>query len=141
MDEYIVAAQKLVTAQAGVRVITEDEMVSMIASLAASLRKMDTMQQPCATATDSAEDEIDPRVSKKSITDKSIICLCCGRKSKGINKKHLATHGLTPAQYRTKFKLPKNMPLTCKDLAKSRREKMNEMRLWERRPQTTQTAE
>ncbi|MGX8718815.1 MAG: MucR family transcriptional regulator [Desulfovibrio sp.] len=139
MDEYIGAAQKLVAAQASVRVMTEDEMVSMIASLAANLRIMDNAQPSPKAADVIADDSIDPRVSKKSITDKSITCLCCGKKAKVLNKKHLATHGLTPSQYRAKFKLPKGIPLTCKDLTKSRRDKMNEMRLWERRPRNTDT--
>ena len=133
MDEYIVAAQKLVAAQAGVRIMTVDEIISMIASLAASLKEIDAHQQPVASVADAAEEDIDPRVSKKSIADKSITCLCCGKKGKVLNKKHLSLHGLTPVQYRIKFKLPKGIPLTCKDLAKSRRDKMNSMRLWERR--------
>ena len=137
MDEYIVAAQKLVAAQASVRIMTEDEMVSMIASLAANLRAMDSVQPSKLPADAIADDNIDPRISRKSITDKSITCLCCGKKSKVLNKKHLATHGLTPSQYRAKFKLPKGIPLTCRDLTKSRRDKMNEMRLWERRPRNT----
>ncbi len=134
MDEYIVAAQKLVASQASVRIMTEEEMVNMIASLAASLRIMDSVQPPKPASDVITDQTIDPRISKKSITDKSITCLCCGKKAKVLNKKHLATHGLTPSQYRAKFKLPKGIPLTCKDLTKSRRDKMNQMRLWERRP-------
>ncbi len=131
MDEYIIAAQKLVAAQAGVRVMTEEEIINMISSLAVSLRAMDT-KSPDAVVPLPNED-IDPKISRKSITDKSITCLCCGKKCKVLNRKHLSSHGLTPQQYKIKFKLPKDTPLTSKDLAKSRKEKMNEMRLWERR--------
>ena len=104
MDEYIIAAQKLVAAQAGVRVMTEDEILNMIASLASSLRVLDSNQQIERTADSIAEENVDPKISKKSITDKSITCLCCGKKGKVLNKKHLAMHGLTPDQYRIKFK-------------------------------------
>ena len=131
MDEYIIAAQRLVEAQAGVRIMTVDEITSMISSLAASLRAMDS--NPAEGSAAVSTEEIDPKVSRKSITDKSITCLCCGKKCKVLNRKHLSSHGLTPAQYKLKFKLPKDTPLTCKELAKSRKEKMNQMRLWERR--------
>ncbi len=139
MDEYIIAAQKLVEAQAGVRVMTEDEIINMISHLASSLRILDS--KSAENGAPVSDEEIDPKISKKSITDKSITCLCCGKKCKVLNKKHLSSHALTPAQYKIKFKIPKDTPLTCKDLAKSRKEKMNEMRLWERRTKKETAAE
>ncbi len=139
MDEYIIAAQKLVAAQAGVRVMTEEEIINMISSLAVSLRAMDNKTAEAGVPV--ASEDIDPKISRKSITDKSITCLCCGKKCKVLNRKHLSSHGLTPQQYKIKFKLPKDTPLTSKDLAKSRKEKMNEMRLWERRAKKEQQDE
>ena len=70
---------------------------------------------------------------KKSIREKSITCLVCGKTMKVITKKHLALHGLDAVSYREKFGLKKGTPLTCKELQRTRKQKMTEMKLWERR--------
>jgi len=70
--------------------------------------------------------------AKKSIKEKSITCLVCGKTMKVITKKHLALHGLDAVSYRDKFGLKKGTPLTCKELQRARRKKMSEMKLWER---------
>ncbi len=55
-----------------------------------------------------------PAVSiKKSVTKDSIICLECGSSQKML-KRHLRTaHDLTPEQYRERFNLPPDYPLTA----------------------------
>jgi len=52
---------------------------------------------------------------------------------KVLTKKHLVLHGLDAVSYREKFGLKKGTPLTCKELQRSRKQKMSEMKLWERR--------
>lgn len=50
---------------------------------------------------------------KDSVTDETVVCLCCGR-SFTMLKRHLkAEHGLTEEQYRLKFGLPENHPLVA----------------------------
>ena len=73
---------------------------------------------------------IDP---KKSITEKSIICLVCDKTMKVITKKHLALHNLDAVSYRENFGLKKGTPLTCKELQRKHTQKMAEMKLWKRR--------
>lgn len=50
---------------------------------------------------------------KKSVTDDWIICLEDGKRFKSL-KRHLRTHyGMTPEQYREKWGLPENYPMTA----------------------------
>jgi predicted transcriptional regulator len=62
-----------------------------------------------------------PAVSlRKSITDDYLICLEDGHKMSML-KRHLQTrHGLSPDQYRAKWGLPTNYPMTAPRYAKTR---------------------
>ena len=48
-------------------------------------------------------------------------------------KKHFALHGLDAVSYREKYGLKKSTPLTSKELQRTRRAKMKDMKLWEKR--------
>ncbi len=56
---------------------------------------------------------------RKSITPDYLICLEDGKKFKSM-KKHLAGLGLTPAQYREKWKLPADYPMVAPNYAAQR---------------------
>jgi predicted transcriptional regulator len=56
---------------------------------------------------------------RKSITPGFLICLDDGKKFKSL-KRHLASHGMTPDQYRAKWNLPKDYPVTAPDYAAKR---------------------
>lgn len=129
MDDYLKSALELVQTQARVRVMTEDEIVSMVASLAASLRGIEA-GAPVGATDESAVPGMDP---KKAIKENSITCLECGKSFKIITKKHLAHHGLTPSEYREKYGYKKDTPLVSKKLQRERRVKMKDMKLWEKR--------
>ncbi|WP_066793613.1 MucR family transcriptional regulator [Sphingomonas soli] len=63
-----------------------------------------------------------PAVSvRSSVKPDAITCLDCGRKLKTL-KRHLATdHGMTPAEYRGKWKLPADYPMVAPAYAEARR--------------------
>lgn len=128
MNDFVKEALELVKAQASVRAMTEEEIVTMVKKLAASLEAM-------AGVDPAGESPQGPAVEPKaSIKENSITCLECGKRFKIITKKHLAAHGLTPADYREKYGFKKTQPLACKALARERRKAMKNMRLWERSP-------
>ena len=61
-----------------------------------------------------------PAVSiRQSITPEYLICLEDGRHFKSL-RRHLARHGLTPEQYRTKWKLPSDYPMVAPKYAAQR---------------------
>ena len=129
--EAMQAALEIVKAQASVRAMTEDEIVGMVQSVAAGLQAAASGMAITDYAAEVVQTPgLDP---KKAIKEASIVCLECGKSFKVITKKHLATHALTPDEYRTKYGYKKTQSLACKSLVRERRVKMGEMRLWERR--------
>jgi predicted transcriptional regulator len=56
---------------------------------------------------------------RKSITPGFLICLDDGRKLKTL-RRHLTNLGMTPDQYRAKWNLPKDYPMTAPDYAATR---------------------
>ena len=66
------------------------------------------------------EDKKEPAVSiRKSITPDYIVCLDDGKKFKSL-RRHLATLGMTPDQYRTKWGLPSDYPMVAPNYAAAR---------------------
>ena len=127
MDDYLKQALEIVKAQASVRVMSEEEITSMVRTLAASLKTLED------NPVEVEEEDLPAIPPAKSIKEKSVTCLECGKTFKIITRKHLATHGLDAESYRAKWSLKKNTPLVCKELQRERRKKMKEMQLWEKR--------
>lgn len=128
MDDELRQALEIVKAQASVRNMTEDEITSMVQSLA---RKIKSISEPQEQGMETTQEPAVP--PKKSIRERSVICLECGKTFKVLTKRHLATHGLTPEEYKEKWGFPKGTALIAKGLARERRKKMQDMKLWERR--------
>ncbi len=128
MDDYLKEALDIVKAQASVRNMTEEEIISMVEKLAHGIATIS--EDGPAADLGVAKPVMDP---KKAIREKSIVCLECGKSFKVITKRHLGTHDLTPVEYKEKYGYPKKTSLVCKSLARERRKKMTEMKLWERR--------
>jgi predicted transcriptional regulator len=126
MDDYLKEALEIVKAQASVRTMSEEEITSMVQKLATDIRAI----AEGGTLEVLEESAVDP---KKAIREKSVLCCVCGKSFKVLTKKHLASHGLTPEEYREKFGYKKKLPLVCKSLQRERRKKMKEMKLWTKR--------
>lgn len=127
VDDYLKGALEIVKAQASVRTMTEEEITSMVRTLADNIREISNGSEEVGFEVDP---ELDP---KKSIKEKSITCLECGKSFKILTRKHLVLHGLDAAEYREKWGFKKNTPLVCKALQRERRKKMKSMALWEKR--------
>ena len=127
MDDYLRQAIEIVKAQVSVRIMSEDEITSMVRTLSRNLKNLEEgcQEQPEAVSP--------PLAPQKSIKEKTVTCLECGKSFKIITKKHLALHGQNSDSYREKWGIRKNTPLVCKELQRERRKKMKEMRLWEKR--------
>lgn len=130
MDDYLKQALEIVKAQASVRIMSEEEITSLVRTLSSNLKAMEENIQ------DHPEVAVPAMPPQKSIKEKSVTCLECGKPFKIITKKHLALHELDADGYREKWGLKKNTPLVCKELQRERRKKMKEMKLWEKRRPT-----
>lgn len=129
MDDFLKEALDIVKAQASVRVMAEDEIIAMVRRLSSGI-KVVSEGEVSAEEQATGDLQADPR---KSIKEKSVTCLECGKTFKILTRKHLAGHGLDAAQYREKWSLKKDTPLVCKGLQRERRKKMKDMKLWEKR--------
>lgn len=125
--EYLEEALKIVKAQAGVRQMTPEEILSMSKKVCQGLREVaegagaETGEEQCAMTPEAA------------IKERSVTCLECGKKFKVLTRRHLALHGLSPKEYKAKWGYKKNTSLIAKGLARERRKKMGELKLWEKR--------
>ena len=128
MDDFLKGALEISKAQAGVRVMSAEEITAFVQRVAGSIRAVDMGEA-------AGEPDFDGAVleSRKSIKEKSVTCLECGKSFKILTKRHLATHGLSTEEYLAKWGFKKGTPLACKALQRERRKKMNDMKLWERR--------
>lgn len=129
-NPFFEQAMSMVQAQAGVRQMAPTEMIAMVRELADGLAKLagaELVDEGALEADDAPV--VDP---KKAIKQNAILCVECGKSFKILGKKHLATHGLTPNEYREKHGYKKGTALVCKSLAKQRKEKMASMRIWEK---------
>lgn len=128
MDDYLKEALEIVKAQACVRVMTEDEITTLVRRLSISLRGIgENNTSDNAAVIDAGAN---PR---KSIKEKTIVCLECGKSFKILTRRHLISHNIDPIAYREKWGLKKDTPLVCKCLQRERRKKMKDMKLWEKR--------
>ena len=112
--------------QASVRPMTPGEYAAGVAEAEEQFRKL---YEPAEVVEDTNTLVADP---KTAIKDRSIICCVCGKSMRVITKAHLLTHGLTPESYRELCGYKKGTPLITKSLQRERRNKMSELRLWER---------
>jgi predicted transcriptional regulator len=78
-----------------------------------------------------------PAVSiRRSITPEYLICLDDGKKFKSL-KRHLASHGMTPDQYRQKWGLPHSYPMVAPNYAAARSALAKKLGLGQLRKNTT----
>ena len=93
------------------------ELPGLISTVHASLAGMASGPEPVPEPA-----KLVPPVSiKKSVTDDYIISLEDGKQYQSL-KRHLAGHGLTPAEYRTKWSLPADYPMVAPGYSKKRSE-------------------
>lgn len=128
MDDYLKEALEIVKAQASVRVMAEDEITTLVRRLSSGLKSI--AENETSGDVSAMDGSVNPR---KSIKEKSIVCMECGKSFKILTRRHLASHNLEPAAYRDKWGMKKDTPLVSKGLQRERRKKMKEMKLWEKR--------
>ncbi|NLY41800.1 MAG: MucR family transcriptional regulator [Desulfovibrionales bacterium] len=134
MEDYLKQALEIVKAQAGVRTMNEDEITSMLRSLANSIRSVsEGVMEPAEP-----EAVVDP---KNAIREKSVLCCECGKSFKVLTKRHISTHGLTVEEYKEKWGYKKGTSLVAKSLARERRKTMQGMKLWEKRRKAVPASE
>ena len=128
MDDYLKEALEIAKAQASVRVMKEEEIAAFVHKVAQGIRAVAESEQPVEQNREEMALE-----GRKSVKERSVTCLECGKNFKVLTKRHLAIHGMSTDNYREKWGLNNGTALVSKALQRERRKKMNDMKLWERR--------
>ena len=115
-DNILEMAADIVSAFVSNNSVPVGDLPRVIDSVHAALRGLSTASPPAQI-----EAPREPVIAiKKSVTPDYIICLEDGRKFKSL-KRHLRTaYGLSPDQYREKWKLPHDYPMVAPNYAMAR---------------------
>ena len=138
-SDYIGLAADIVSAFVSNNSVPLTELPALIGSVHAALQNVSNPIQ------DKAAEKPTPAVPvKKSVTPDAIISLIDGKPYKSM-KRHLTRHGLTPAQYRERFDLPRDYPMVAASYAAKRSELAKSTGLGQQRrmaaPNTAETGE
>jgi predicted transcriptional regulator len=106
---------RIVSAYAGNATLSPTELTEVIASVSRALSQLST------TTVEPETKELSPAVPvKKSVTADFIVCLEDGKKLKMLKRHLMSTYGMTPAEYRTKWGLPRDYPMVAPNYAATR---------------------
>jgi predicted transcriptional regulator len=106
---------RIVSAYAGNATLSPTQLTEVIGVVSRALS--DLRNAPAAPAVEA----LVPAVPiKKSVTPDFIVCLEDGKKLKMLKRHLQSTYGMTPAEYRTKWGLPRDYPMTAPNYAATR---------------------
>ena len=115
-SETLEIAAEVVAAFVSNNPLPKGELPALIQTIHDSLARLSVGAENAAPK----EEPKQPAVSiRKSITPEYLTCLEDGKKFKSL-KRHVGTHGLTPAQYREKWNLPSDYPMVAPNYAAAR---------------------
>jgi len=106
---------RIVSAYAGNATLSPVELTDLIGSVSRALAQLNV------TTVEPEAKELTPAVPiKKSVTADFIVCLEDGKKLKMLKRHLMSTYGMTPADYRAKWNLPRDYPMVAPNYAATR---------------------
>ena len=113
-ESLITLTSDIVAAHVSNNSVSVDEVPTLIQNIYGALAGLGTAPAP--------DVKLEPAVSiRSSVKSDHIVCLEDGKKMKML-KRHLMTdHGLTPAEYRTRWGLAADYPMVAPEYAEKRR--------------------
>jgi predicted transcriptional regulator len=107
----------IVSAYVSNNALSPDELASLISEVHSALQRA-----PSNTAEPAPEPQRPAVPIKKSVTPDYIISLENGQKFKSLKRHLMNSYGMTPDEYRAKWRLPKEYPMVAPNYAKTRSE-------------------
>ena len=132
-QELVELTSDIVSAYVANNKVSSNELPDVIASVHSALRALDEKK--------SVEPEklVPLMPIKKTLTPDFLISLEDGRRYKSL-KRHLSGRGLSPAEYRDKWGLPKDYPMVAPNYAKQRSDLAKALGLGQQRRKKTEEA-
>lgn len=114
-SELLELTSEIVAAYAGNNALPSADLPQLIQTVYNSLSGVG------AAAAEPESDQKPAVPVKKSVTDTAIVCLECGKGQKMLKRHLAAAHGLTPEEYRAKWRLNYDYPMVAPAYAETRR--------------------
>ncbi|MFD2249579.1 putative transcriptional regulator [Pseudochelatococcus lubricantis] len=132
---------QLLSAYVGHNAVPSSELAQLIRTTRAALAGYETSSAPQQPEPESKPEYV-PAVSVRTslASPDHLISLIDGKPYKTL-KRHLATHGLTPAEYRARYNLPADYPLVAPNYSKQRQEAAKLLGLGRRKSETATEAD
>jgi predicted transcriptional regulator len=116
MPDSIELAAKVVAAYVSNNPLPKGDLPDLILAVHSSLARLEREPEHAQPQVEAKP----PAVSiRRSVTPDYLICLEDGKRFKSL-RRHLRLHGLTPEQYREKWKLPSDYPVVAPKYAAQR---------------------
>ena len=122
-------AAEVVAAYVSNNPVPKGDLPDLILAVHSSLARLGSEPEPALPQAEATPPAVPVR---KSITPDYLICLEDGKKFKSL-RRHLRLHGLTPEQYREKWKLPSDYPMVAPNYAAQRSALATKMGLGQKR--------
>jgi predicted transcriptional regulator len=116
MSNSIELTAEVVAAYVSNNPVPKSDLPDLILAVHSSLEKLGSEAEP---ALPQAEAKPPAVPTRRSVTPDYLICLEDGKRFKSL-RRHLRLHGLTPNQYREKWKLPSDYPMVAPKYAAQR---------------------
>jgi predicted transcriptional regulator len=113
--DFITLTADIVSAYVGNNSVPVAELPTLLSGVHAALAGLGA---PPASAEPKVE-KLTPAQIRKSITPDALISFIDGKPYKTL-KRHLTTHSLTPAEYRERYGLPRDYPMTAASYSEQR---------------------
>ena len=114
-DELIEMTTEIVASYVSGNTVSPGELPALIQSV---FKALSTIDEPVAETEPDAPKPTAAQI-KKSITPDALISFIDGKRYKTL-KRHLTTHGVTVAEYKSKFGLPADYPTTAPSYSEHR---------------------
>ncbi len=122
-NDLIALTVDVVSAYVGQTSMRAEDVPSFIAATFAALSALGAAPSEPTEPVDVAPEAHEPKVTaRKSLASKDHIISMIDGKPYKMLKRHLSQNGLTPEQYRTRYKLPASYPMVAENYATARRE-------------------
>ncbi len=122
MATLLEMAAQIVAAHVSNNQMSKEELIQEVAEVHKALSSLEKGES-IATAEVSEEESSAPAVSRKKAFGKDkIVCMICGKSMKTLARHLKAAHGMTAAEYRKKFDIPRTQPLAASAYSESRRQ-------------------
>nr|WP_320116737.1 MucR family transcriptional regulator [uncultured Desulfuromonas sp.] len=129
MSKLLEMAVEIVSAHASTTTMSKEDLVAELAEVHTALKAMENGEQ----LAEEQEQEQQPAVSmKKAFGKDKVYCMICGKGMTTLGRHLRMVHGITPAEYRKQFDIPRTQPLAAKAYSEQRKKMAIERGLGEK---------